>query len=102
MTEKAWVQFNFENTGKSGNVFGIHLDKLPHKDIDDLRTQVYNDLEKNLGHCNFGDLGVYTPGIEFPPKEQDAMRPGLPIPQNTTCENPIRVVAPAKPKSKID
>ena len=95
MTDKTWVQFYFENTGKLGRVFGIDVDELCYEDIHDLRTHVYNVMEKHLGHCNSPNLGVYTPGIEFPPKEQDEMRPGLPIPENTTCENPIRVVAPA-------
>jgi hypothetical protein len=58
-----------------------------------LTEAVYQAKDKSLGHCNAVDLVVYSAGTEFP-KEEDELRPGKPVPTDSTDEKPLRVVAP--------
>jgi hypothetical protein len=90
--DEVWVQLYIEGQGKIGDVF--ELQQVP-RNIDALKRAVYQARGKYLGHCDAASLFVYKAGTEFPPKEEDKLRPGKPVPKGTTDENPLRVVAPA-------
>jgi hypothetical protein len=60
-----------------------------------LKEAVHQASSKSLGHCDAFQLEVYKAGTEFPPKEEDKLRPGELVPPDSTDENPLRVVAPA-------
>ena len=89
--KEVWFQLYITDTGKSGPVFRVEN----QRDVFALAAAVYQAKDKSLGHCNAADLVFYKPGTEFPPKEKDRLRPTWSVTQDTTDENPIRVVAPA-------
>jgi hypothetical protein len=89
--DEVWVQL-YIGEDKCGDVFRLKME-VKHI-IEDLKVAVYQARGKYLGHCDAASLFVYKAGTEFPPKEEDKLRPGKPVPKGN--ENPLlRVVAPA-------
>jgi hypothetical protein len=80
--------------GMCGRVFQVRVGV--NQNIDDLANAVYQAMGTSLGHCDAADLVVYKAGTEFPPKEEDKLRYSLIVPRDTTEDNPLRVLAPAK------
>jgi hypothetical protein len=86
-----WVQLYIgEHT--SGATFKIKAKN--DGDIDDLKVAVKKERADDLAHCHAAKLMVY----EF--KEEDILRPGIPVPRGTTDLTPLRVVAPVKHPGK--
>ena len=96
--EKIWIQLYIKGEGKCGDPYKVEI----RNDISDLAAAIAKDREVDLGYCHHSKLSVYGAGAEFPPNEQDRLRPGMPVPEDTTDENPLRVVAPVvvQPQSK--
>jgi hypothetical protein len=92
--DEVWIQLYIEGQGKIGRAFCIEISSLSKDRIDDLAKAVYKAGEKSLGQCDAFQLEIFKAGTEFPPKEEDKLRPGKPVPKGTTDENPLRVVAP--------
>ena len=91
-----WVQL-YIGKDKRGRVFGIDIASLDGKKrIQELATAVYQTTDKSLGHCNAADLVVYKAGTECPGEGEDELEPDIRVPNDTTDENPLRVVAPAR------
>jgi hypothetical protein len=95
MAKEVWVQLYVQGEGKIGRVFCIEIASLAKDRIDDLAKAVHQASSKSLGHCDAFQLEVYRAGTEFPPKEEDKLSPGILVPEGTTAENPLRVMAPA-------
>ena len=47
-----------------------------------------------LGLHSFKDLNVYEAGTKYPPYNEDFLMPTASVPEDTTQENPLRVVIP--------
>ena len=90
-----WFQLFVEGDGKNGDPFPIDSDKLPRRMIFEVAMTAYKAKDKSLGHCNAADLVVYKAGTAFPPNKEDRLRSSMPVPEDTTYENPLRVLAPA-------
>jgi hypothetical protein len=96
--DEVWIQLYIEGQGKIGRAFKIRVEA--QADIDDLAKAVYKDGGKSLEHCEAFQLEIFKAGTEFPPKEKDKLRPGKPVPKDTTDENPLRVMAPVNQSGK--
>jgi hypothetical protein len=90
---KVWVQL-YIGEEECGSAFKVLVEATG--DIDDLTKAVYQANDKVLGHCNPPQLAVYKAGTDVPPKEEDKLRPGKPVPTDSTDENPLCVLAPAR------
>ena len=77
---------------KSGEVFDV-----PRcKNISVLKKAVIRDRADDLGQCHPSKVLVYKPGVKYPGNDNDKLSPGKPVPNGSTDENPLLVVAPAK------
>jgi Crinkler effector protein N-terminal domain len=88
-----WVQL-YIGEDKGGDVFKMRV--RANHDIDDLKKALAEECKDDLGSIHYSKLRVYKAGTEFPPKEEDRLRPSLIVPTDTTDESPLRVLAPGK------
>jgi Crinkler effector protein N-terminal domain len=94
---EVWVQL-YIGEEECGGAFKVKT--AANGDIDDLKKAVKKERTNDLAHCDAARLAVYSAGTEFP-KEEDELRPGKPVPTDSTDESPLRVVAPEKQPGKL-
>ena len=98
MAAHVFVQLYIKETGKIG--YALRVPTQP--DLYALEDIVFDKMKNVLPHCAASQLVFYKPGTEYPPKEEDKLKTrGERVPQGSTEENPIRVVAPARTENQF-
>ena len=94
IAQQIWAQLYFEGEGKSGIAFPIEPTKLAENEIQELAVVIQEERHEYLDFHS-SHLMIYKAGTEFPPNEDDRLHPRAPVPEDSSCKNPLRVVAPA-------
>ena len=107
-----WVQLYFKGEDghcrPDGQCFKIRR-PLP-RNIDQLKSRVYEKVENSLKHCSGHTLLIYPPGTDLMANPDSCIRPGKPLSElldelkdqtpPTSAEHPLMVVAPAPPQQR--
>jgi hypothetical protein len=101
LAKVTWVQLYCGNQA-IGNPTKIVADNTP-RNVSFLAHLVKAELHISLQHCDAACLTVYPPGtvVHVPLDPVGSLDPDSPIPDKTTGENPLIVVAPLPLQRRI-